>query len=214
MKVNYLLRVFSLCLMALTLSACSLLSPVALPTINNYSLNQSATQKVAAKTNHKTVLVAIPTASPGFQSTQMIYLLKPYQLQAFSKNAWIAPPAQMLQPLIVQSLRNAGVFHAVIAAPTVVSTDVRLVAHLLQLQQNFIAGPSRIEIAIQVDLINKNNDAIASRRFTQIVVCKQDNPQAGVIAANQATQLILQQVVRFVAQKTSSPSTRGKHGVK
>ncbi len=195
-----ILRIFSLMLIALTLSACSPFSPVVLPTINNYMLNQAATQKIAVRAQHKTVLVAIPTASPGFQSTQMIYQLKPYQLQAFSKNAWIAPPAQMLQPLIVQSLRNSGVFHAVIAAPTVVSTNERLVVHLLQLQQNFIVRPSRIEMAIQVDVINKNNKAIASRRFTQTVLCKQDNPQAGVIAANLATQMILQQMVRFVAK--------------
>lgn len=198
-------NVFCLCLivmMAVVLNACSPFSPIKSPNINHYRLQQAAKERLSKQASNKTLLVSRPEASAPYQSTQMVYAKKPYQLQAFANNEWIATPSEMLQPLLVQSLRNSHYFHAVVAAPSAIAAELRLDTQILQLQQDFSKKPSRIELVVQANLIDKENKVVASRRFKEIVTARRNNPQAGVFAANQATEKLLRKLAKFVVSNS------------
>lgn len=188
-----------LCSALLTLPACSLLKPVKVKPVETFTL-RAYSQLKFSRHSPKTLLVSAPTASPGYEGINLIYVKKPYQLQYFSHNQWVAPPAQMLSPLIVESLRRSQLFHAVVSSPFSGLTDYRLDVRLLKLQQEFIRKPSQVRLVVQVDLVNAmRNKILASHVFEFLEKAPSDNPYGGVIAANRAVGKLLDKSVRFVA---------------
>jgi cholesterol transport system auxiliary component len=75
-----------------------------------YQLVAFASQLRPSHGMHRSILISPPEAAAGYQSAQMIYIKKPYELNAFASHAWIEPPADMLYPLIVQSIQQTGAF--------------------------------------------------------------------------------------------------------
>ena len=129
----------------------------------------------------------------------MLYIKKPFQVEAFVENAWASPPGDMLHPLIVQSLQRTGYFHAVTSSPYSEEADYRLDTQLLVLNQNFLKKPSVIEFVVKVVLTNNdNNHIMASRIISHQIPCSRDTPYGGVIAANRAAELFTATVTDFV----------------
>ena len=188
--------IFGVCVL---LTGCSLTTPIKRSTVANYTLTNVSQLKLHKKPSNLTLLISQPTASPGYQTSDMIYAEQPYRLQSFAVNRWIASPAQMLMPLLVQSLKNSGYFKAVVAAPVAVVADYQLNTHLLEFKQNFAKDPSQVIIRIQADLINsKTHLIISSHIFVTTINAAANTPYAGVIAANQSTGDLMQAITRFV----------------
>lgn len=174
-------------------------SPVKDIANNEYQLTAFNDKQVAKKPNHVTLWVTAPDAAAGYQTEQMLYVKKPFQLQEFAKNVWSNPPADMLYPLLVQSLQRSGYFHAVVSSPYNVESDYRLDTQILNLEQNFLRRPSVIDLSAKVVLTrNSDNKVMASRIISLHIPCPQDNPYGGVIAANQATYQLTGLVSQFV----------------
>jgi len=129
----------------------------------------------------------------------MLYIKKPYQLEAFSKNAWVDPPASMLYPLLVQSIQRSGYFAAVSSSPYTQGSDYRLDTQVLHLEQNFLKKPSILEFSVKAVLTRvSDNKIIASFIVSKAIPCAADTPYGGVIAANKASMLITNAVTYFV----------------
>ena len=187
--------------MTLLLQGC--LSPVKTPTISNYILNEVNTNTVQAKRTSKILLVSPPQAAPGYDSRDMVYIKKLYQLEKFAKNRWADEPTKMLQPLIIQSLQNTRHFHAVVSAPFSGLYDLRLDSKLLQLQQEFLSTQSLVRLKIYMQLVDATTlKVINSRNFVIVVPATEANPYAGVLATNCAVKKFLQQLDVFVVENT------------
>lgn len=186
---------FSLFFSVLILSACS---PVKVPPVQEYKLEKASTVRTRQTAHRYTLLVSKPLAASGYTTRDMRYMAKPYELASFAKNSWVAPPADMLETLLIESLENSQHFYAVVRAPFAGMTHYRLDTQLLSLRQNFLKRPSRIELAIKADLINqKTNKIVRSKRFIAEVKATEDTPYGGVMAANKAVRNVLGQIVRF-----------------
>ncbi len=147
------------------------------------------------------MLVSAPSAASGYQSSDMLYSLHPYQISSFATNRWVAPPADMLAPLIQQRLQASGCFRAVVTPPSSGTADIVLDTQLLQLQQEFLTQGSRVRMAVAVTLSDTaSQQVIAARRFATIVPVLADDPYAGVVAANRATQILLNDIKSFVCK--------------
>jgi len=184
------------------LSGFSLTQPVAQQPVDRYLLIGASQLKLQTKTSNNTLLVSQPTASPGYQTNAMVYIKEPYRLATFAVNRWVAPPAQMITPLLVDSLKNTGYFKAVVAAPVAALTNYQLDTTLLTFQQNFINDPSEVTLRIKVELIsNKTRTVMASHTFTSNIKTTANTPYAGVIAANKATSQLMQSIAKFVVKQ-------------
>jgi len=186
-----------------TLTACgSMLAPIKTPEVKQYTLNTPSSKTLTSRSTNKSILIPRPIANPGYETDKMIYSTTRHQLRSFAENRWTAPPADMLQSLIVQSLMNSRYFHAVAPTPSTGDTDFRLDTRLLRLKQEFTQGqPSRIKMAIFAELVNtETNKIIATKRFAATVIAPENNPYSGVIAANQATRQLLTQLTSFTAR--------------
>lgn len=184
-----------------SLIGCSL-SPVKNTPTQTYVLDP-VMPALNSKPGRLTLLVEIPRASQAFNSNQMAYVNKPYQLGFFSYNQWADTPAQMLHPLLMQALQNTQRFRAVLNASNGINSDAVLNTRILRLQQNFLKRPSAIELQVVAQLINNNtHQMIAEQQFNITEPAPEDTPYGGVIAANKAAAQLLQQITQFCLDNT------------
>ncbi len=180
-------------------------SPIKTPVSNQYKLEAFSAKKRVKKHTSTSILVSQPEAMAGYQTEQMFYIQKPFELSAFTHNAWISSPANMLYPLIIQSLQKTGFFMAVASGPYVDKSDYRLDTQVILLQQNFLVKPSAVEFVSKVSLTHiADNRLIGSRIFSQHVTCLSDTPYGGVIAANKATKAFTAELSDFVISEVTT----------
>ncbi|WP_010654187.1 ABC-type transport auxiliary lipoprotein family protein [Fluoribacter dumoffii] len=193
--VNKLIGFF-VCVGAVLVSACS---PVKISVKNQYQLSAYSSKQLAKDPMPITLLVTAPEAAAGYQTEQMLYIKKPYELEPFAKNAWVNPPADMLYPLMLQSLQRTNLFAAVTSNAYTLGVDYRVDTQLLRLEQNFLKKPSVIEFSVKMVLTHvSDNKVLASRIVNLQVPCPSDTPYGGVIAANKATQKFTENLAHFV----------------
>ncbi|MDF3054464.1 MAG: hypothetical protein K0Q74_371 [Gammaproteobacteria bacterium] len=192
-----MLKILFLMPALLALSAC--LGPVKTPTINTYTITaqQASTTK---GTSHKggVILVSMPVASPGLDTNQMVYIQKKHQLNYFAHNRWIAPPAEMLAPLLVQSIEETGCFAAVVLAPFVGNTEFNLQSGITLFQQIFEDDGSQVRVGLHVTLVDSTSEKVRQKWIEVTVPTQENTPYAGVVAMNEAVSSALRQVNRFV----------------
>ena len=165
---------------------------------NRYSLNSVCIRQHCCTTG-QTIFVADPTAQPGYDTDQIVYLECPYQLKAYSRNRWVAPPQEMLASVISQSLRNTCFFKAVVTAPFAGQSHYRLETKLVKLQHEFFCCPSRVRMILHVVLIDTCcREVLGERVFETVVIAPKNNPYSGVIAANRATKILLEQMSNYI----------------
>lgn len=197
-----ILRLFYLCSTALLLNGC--LSPVKSGPDNTYLIN--TLPKISAKyREHSTVLMVTPMETvPAYNTTQMAYTSRPYQLAYFAENRWADTPTQMMTPLIVETLQNTNYFHAVITPPYVGRYDYTLTTQILTLKQDFTQQPAALKLTVRAQLNRvASGQLLASKQFNISIPLQQKSPYYGVVAANQATSQLLQEISTFVLAHVS-----------
>jgi cholesterol transport system auxiliary component len=184
------------------LSSCALFSP-AKPNQNTYVLNSIPHFVQTKSPRHHNLLITVPDAESAFDTTQMAYTTKPYGIAYYSRNRWVETPAQMLQPLIVQTLQKTHYFHAVVTSSFIGHYDYLLNTHIIKLQQNFLRTPITYEVAVQVELINATtNEILVTKQISIMEPVPQATPYGGVIAANRAIAKVLQLIATFCLKGT------------
>lgn len=200
-KVNIIIIVCA----QLILTACS---PIKVPASNQYKLEAFSTQKISHTNSGVSILVSQPEAMAGYQTEQMLYVQKPFEITAFVHNVWISSPANMIYPLIMQSLQRTGYFYAVASGPYVDKADYRLDTQLIALQQNFICKPSAVELIVKVVLTHiDDNRVVSSKIINERVNCPMETPYGGVLAANKATLAFTAAVAKFVVDQLNHDKT-------
>lgn len=191
-KANRLVMMASLVI----LTACS---PIKVPVNNQYTLEAFSSKKITKHQTTISILVSPPEAMAGNQTEQMRYIKKPFELEAFVHNAWVSAPANMLYPLITQSLQKTDFFYAVASGPYIDRADYRLDTQIITLHQNFLIKPSVVEFVAKVMLTHvADNRLVSSRVISERTNCPTDTPYGGVIAANKAVQTFTEKLSRFV----------------
>jgi cholesterol transport system auxiliary component len=145
--------------------------------------------------------VAVPRARPGFDTPQMAYTQRANALEYFARSRWADTPARMLAPLLAQSLDRSGAFRAVVQAPSLAATELRLETEIVRLQQDFSAKPSRVRLTLRAQLIDADaRRVLASAEFDETEAAPSDDPYGGVIAANRALARLLERLAAFCAE--------------
>lgn len=183
------------------ITACT---PIKVPVSNQFKLSSFSTKQRVSAHRGPSLLISEPEAMAGYQTEQMLYICKPFEISTFANNAWVSPPARMIYPLLVQSIQQSNYFYAVASGIYSDTTDYRLDTQLITLQQNFLVKPSVLEWVAKVVLTHiSDNRAVASRIISERIRCPQDTPYGGVIAANQASFAFTAKVTAFVIDKVT-----------
>ncbi|MEQ1680331.1 MAG: hypothetical protein E8D52_05725 [Nitrospira sp.] len=173
------------------------------PEIHTYQLSLDGWNREARHDGiaESVLLVSPPQAEPGFETQRMVYMKRPYQLEAFAVNQWADSPVQMLSPLMIQGLNHSGVWRAVIPLPSSIRGDYRLDSSGFVVQQEFLQQPSRVRVTIRAQFVDlKESMIVGARAFEVVENAPSENAYGGVLAANRAVAGLLDQIVAWLRQ--------------
>lgn len=189
----------------LAMAGCTVLSPVDIETTKAMITKLPPELASAMPQRHAqaTLLVLPPETRPLYDTTQMAYTIKPYQIAYFSRNEWGATPSQMLQPLLVKTLENTRAFREVLVPPYSGAYAYVLRTEILELTQDFTSEPPALQLSLRFQLNDgASNRIIASKDIMLREPMQQKTPYAGVVAANDAVARALQEAARFILENT------------
>jgi cholesterol transport system auxiliary component len=183
------------------LSGCTLFSPVNIDTKKHW-LNNTPLDLPTERTHSVTLLVLTPETMPAYATTQMAYSTEIHQIAYFTKNEWVETPSQMIQPLIVQTLRSTHYFSEVLSTPYFGRHTLDLRVEILEIKQDFASDPAMLNLAMRISLTREpTNQVVATKEFSVDQPMSDRNPSAGVVAANEAMQKLLRELAGFVVEK-------------
>ncbi|MBN2704967.1 MAG: membrane integrity-associated transporter subunit PqiC [Deltaproteobacteria bacterium] len=146
------------------------------------------------------LVVALPTATPAYDTDAMAYTRAQHQLEYFTRSRWLDKPARLLFPSLVQALRDNSVFGAVISAPSTVKADYLVNFELLVLRQDFDpSGGSRVILNCRVEMLDERREFKGSRIFLESERAATADAEGGVAAANRILNRLLPSVAEFCA---------------
>ena len=174
------------------------------------SLEGAQREEHAADGNSPVVQLSPPQAEPGFETPRMVYLKRPYELEYFAANQWADTPANMVAPLLAQSLSQSGIWRDVVLLPSLVPGDYRLDVYGFALQQEFFQQPSRVRVTARAQLVDlKLSMIVGMQRFEAIEPAPSENAYGGVVAANRAVAALLDQITVWLRECVGySPTCR------
>jgi cholesterol transport system auxiliary component len=182
-------------------SGCTLFAPINIDTKKNV-LNNIPLDLPTERTRSATLLVLTPETMPAYATTQMAYSTEVYQIAYFTKNEWAETPSQMIQPLIVQTLRSTHYFSEVLSPPYFGRHTFDLRIEVLEIKQDFASELAMLDLAMRVSLTREStNQAVATKELSVNQPMSEKNPYAGVVAANEAMQKLLRELAEFVVEK-------------
>jgi cholesterol transport system auxiliary component len=168
---------FFIIFLSILLAACG---PVSVPVDNLYQISDYA--YVKTKKPNLSLIISAPTAVAGYQTSDMLYVDKPYEIASFVHNSWQRPPNVMLYSLLLQSLQhNFGI------VTTVLSSDVanyRLDTEIIKLQQNFLDEQSHIDFVVRVTVVANTDEKVIFTKTFSYSEKSDKTPVGGVIATN------------------------------
>ncbi len=201
MSVTFIQKVVLVFVVTWLLSACSVFPPVKTEQTTAYVLNTLPRPVVKKSTRKITLMVMQPATSSVYNTTEMAYTIRPYQIAYFAKSRWAETPAQMVQLLLAQALEETHHFDIIGLSPALGHYDYVLDMQLLQFQQRFFAQTSDVIIRLQVQLIKTaTNQVIITKQLVAIEPAPENTPYGGVVAANKAVAKLLAQVVKLCLQ--------------
>ena len=129
----------------------------------------------------------------------MAYLLRPYEVNYYAYNQWADTPARMLQRIMVENFDKTGLWSAVLQTPGAVPAQYRLDCDNLVLEQQFLSNPSRVRLALRVQIVEtKEQSILGSRYFELFEAAPSDDPYGGVVAANQVSAKLITEMAEWL----------------
>jgi cholesterol transport system auxiliary component len=138
----------------------------------------------------------------------MAYSTKPHEIAYFNHHEWSALPAQMLFPLLTETMEKTGYFSVVITPPYAGPYDYALRTKILELQQDFTSDTPAVLLSLRLELTDvATHQVIAANDIVVRQPMSGKSPDAGVTAANLAVSTALGQTAGFVLEKASVSET-------
>jgi len=165
------------------------------------SLDPERTEARPADINGPILLVSIPLAEPGYETTKMVYLKRPYELEQYSVNQWADAPARMFASLMGERFSRTGAWRAVVPPSGSIRGDFRLDTYGFSLQQEFLQDSSRVRISVRAQLIDvREARIVGTRAFETVENSPSGDAYGGVVAANQAVAILLDDMASWLKE--------------
>ncbi len=194
------MRFLKILLLMLLLSGCSFFAEVN-TNVQEYRITKVPVTVMTKPQRRISLLVSQPQSVGVLNTSEMLYIKQPFSVAYFAKNKWADTPAEMLQPLLVETLQKTHYFHAVGISESLVRYNYILNTEILIFQQRFYLRYSTFQMRIRAEVVNvQTGKIVAAKQFAVEKGAPIYGPYGGVIAANCATSAILQQLASWVAK--------------
>lgn len=191
-------RIVVVALGLIGLTSCSLLSSPSTDKITAV-LSKMSADTPTREPSRLTLLVYPAETKPPYDTTQMAYSVRPYEVAYFRDHQWGATPSQMLQPLLVRTLETTHHFRAILTPPYTGPYDYSLETEVVALVQDFTPERAVLQLVLRLRLADgATGELLANREISLREPMQQRTPYAGVVAANDATATALREIAQFV----------------
>lgn len=195
--MRFFLNILFIISMTMSLTHCSVFSPVPYQPATTYELSIPVCTCTSSKKINKSIYVAPIQTYPGLGTSAMRYTTKPYEIHYYSKNRWIAPPAAMLQPLLVTHLQQR---FTEASMQQTANTNIVLQTTLEQFEQVFRGDTfSEFRLAMRVDITQAlTGNVIRSKTICIAQPVTVATPYGGVIAANKSVEALFCEIDKLL----------------
>jgi len=207
-------RVLALICGSLLLSACGGLFESTLASPQTYVLRvpPRATPTAAAGDRLGTLRVHRPDAGPGLQSELIALLRTDRRFDYYSATRWAAPAPDLMESLIVDSLRGSGLFSAVFDDSSPYAPHYTLRCALSRFEADYTSGGDAPTVHTRLDCtLGRHRDRVLLANFTAqgSAVAGADRLNSVVAAFETATAAALVEIERQAAAAlTAEPAPR------
>jgi len=189
-------RILIALLCLLMLSGC--LSPAKVTPSTRYLLNKMPCDIPVKRKRPIVLLVSQPETRPVYNTTQMAYSIRPYQISYYSLNQWAEVPTDMFQPLLVETMVQTHHFKAIVTPPFDGHYDYVLNTEIVELLQDYTCRNPVLRMTVRAQILRAaSGKLIGTRTFSVVQPLSQRSPVGGVYAANAATAQILNGIACF-----------------
>ncbi|WP_010489500.1 ABC-type transport auxiliary lipoprotein family protein [Pseudomonas sp. S9] len=159
------IRISALALSALMLSACSILPEP--EQLHVYRLPGTAPSvSTLATPSPMTLQVNRPSSNQILDSSRIVVLPDGNQVSTYQGVRWSDRAPTMLRDRLIDSFISANSFAAVRSDDNHLQTDLQLVSTLRAFQSEYRNGAPQVQIQLDVQLVDSQQQIIASRRFS------------------------------------------------
>lgn len=197
------LRWLAVALCAVASTGCALLTPVKTDT-TTYVLNGIPANLPRQAAHSETLLVLVPEAAPLYATRRMAYSTQAFQIGYFNESEWALAPAQMIQPLLVETLRSTAYFSEIASSPPLGRHTLALRTEILELKQDFSSEPATFQAAMRFSLHRgTTHQLVASKEVSVSEPMRGRTAYAGVVAANVAIEKLLRALAVFATSNAN-----------
>lgn len=189
-------------LLVLTVSGCLPTRTESPPTHTfRLSLDSERIEAHPPDINGPILLLSLPLAEPGYDTTKMVYLKRPYELEPYAVNQWADTPARMFASLMGEKLSRTGLWRAVVPPSGSIRGDFRLDTYGFSLQQEFLQDPSLVRVRVRAQLIDlRESRVVGIRAFETVEIAPSGDAYGGVVTANQAVAVLLNDMASWLKE--------------
>ena len=194
-------RSLAVVLCAALSTGCTLLTPVKTDT-TTYVLNGIPADLPRQTGPSGTLLVLVPETAPLYATRRMAYSTQAFQIGYFNESEWALAPAQMIQPLLVETMRSAGYSSEIASSPQSGRNTLTLRTEILELKQDFSLEPATFRVAMRFSLHREpTHQLVATKEVSVSEPMRERTAYAGVIAGNAAIEKTAACTRRCFAQR-------------
>ena len=163
MKTN---RYLNLAIIGLVICGCSF-TPVKPTKTTKYIINYNVPPKNCSSNSNKSIYIQNTTATPPYDTHNMLYSESPYVINQYSYSIWANLPQNTVLRAITQEIQNTCEFSNVYISEMTFATDYVLNSQIVIIKENIENKSASAELAIEVQLINNNTHNIKSNLFVE-----------------------------------------------
>ena len=155
------------------------------------------------------LIVTAPRAHGGYDTHRIAYMKQEFSLRYYTRSRWADTPARMLAPLAADAMQATGQFQALYAMPGSIAADYRLDTELIRFHQDFTRQPSVLHMTMRARLVDlREGRMVATQQFDVVEPAATDDSYGGVVAANRAVSLLLDELARFCVNGMDTAHSR------
>ena len=209
------LRAWPLLPVSLLLSACSGVFESDLAAPQTYVLRLPATPAPEPNTSGGTLLVQRPEASPGLASERIALLRSEQRFDFYAASRWAAPAPDVIESVMVDTLRATGAFSAVFddSAPFSPRYNLRCTLRRFEADYTKSGGEPTVFVALDCTLgRHRDRELLASFTATGSAAARDDRLNAVVAAFESATAAAMSELGRAASAALASekPPSEGR----
>lgn len=157
----------------------------------------------------RVLLVSMATASPFYDTQNLVFSRSPGQRAYYQFAGWTERPGRRLTDLLVRRLDARGSFKSVATTTAGIKGDFVLSTRLEEFYHDSGANPGSVRIEVSAELVDyAARTIVAQRRFAQSAPVAGENAQAAVGSFNRAATTLIDEISVWLEGVAAQPVVR------